>query len=353
MWVLYCKSYSHFFSKKFQHTCVSFDVNFNESLTNDIISFEQLGPAVFSTTKTTDSINFRLEHFIHKIVLQTRFDEVELNNVQKLVVSDGQLTTNIDTIQPIRVRKQNIMLNYLNLAAGWQKDPLGIYQWRSSKPVRTATHQFKAISPISIRYLYCVGEQRRSWPDCADAQSGQYLCCLHMFYIWSLFSAAGQIKTITITQYRWKLAYDILKWDICYLNKKEEKYHVITYLPTCLRDYSAFHFCRFFSDSNKYAQDFFFVFCEKNKTKKKKKTKTKKNDKNCACSKSAVTCNWEKVKRTIVKEKVPYHWIFLRFGDGPAVFLDHSYTPSKLKIVNQVHAYIYIFAYPLHDTIFT
>ena len=41
---MHCKSYSHFFSKKFQHICVSFDVNFNESLTNDIVSFEQLGP---------------------------------------------------------------------------------------------------------------------------------------------------------------------------------------------------------------------------------------------------------------------------------------------------------------------
>ena len=38
------KSYSHFFSKTFQHICVSLDVNFNESLTNDIVSFEQLGP---------------------------------------------------------------------------------------------------------------------------------------------------------------------------------------------------------------------------------------------------------------------------------------------------------------------
>ena len=39
-----CKRYSHFFSKKFQHICVSLDVNFNESLTNDIVSFELLGP---------------------------------------------------------------------------------------------------------------------------------------------------------------------------------------------------------------------------------------------------------------------------------------------------------------------
>ena len=42
MWVLL--SYSHFFSKKFQHICIWLDVNFNESLTNDIVSFEQLGP---------------------------------------------------------------------------------------------------------------------------------------------------------------------------------------------------------------------------------------------------------------------------------------------------------------------
>ena len=32
------------FSKKIQHICVSLDVNFNESLTNDVVSFEQLGP---------------------------------------------------------------------------------------------------------------------------------------------------------------------------------------------------------------------------------------------------------------------------------------------------------------------
>ena len=48
------KSYSHFFSKKFQYICLSLDVNFNELLTNDVISFEQLGPgvAVFSCPYT-------------------------------------------------------------------------------------------------------------------------------------------------------------------------------------------------------------------------------------------------------------------------------------------------------------
>ena len=43
--------YSLFFSKKFQHIYISLDVNFNESLTKDVesltkdvVSFEQLGP---------------------------------------------------------------------------------------------------------------------------------------------------------------------------------------------------------------------------------------------------------------------------------------------------------------------
>ena len=45
---LHCKSYSHFFSKKFQHICVSLNVNFNELLTNDAVSIEQLGPDCFN-----------------------------------------------------------------------------------------------------------------------------------------------------------------------------------------------------------------------------------------------------------------------------------------------------------------
>ena len=43
-------SYSHFFSKQFQHICISLDVNFNKSLTNDIVNFEQLGPGLLLFT---------------------------------------------------------------------------------------------------------------------------------------------------------------------------------------------------------------------------------------------------------------------------------------------------------------
>ena len=45
MWVAFAlQELLTFFNKKFQHICVSLDINFNELLTNDIVSFEQLGP---------------------------------------------------------------------------------------------------------------------------------------------------------------------------------------------------------------------------------------------------------------------------------------------------------------------
>ena len=47
--------------KKSQHICVSLSVNFNESLTNNIVSFEQLGPVVQLTSCVI--VIWRFEHF--------------------------------------------------------------------------------------------------------------------------------------------------------------------------------------------------------------------------------------------------------------------------------------------------
>ena len=45
MWVVFAlqELLTFFFQQTFQHIRVPLDVNFNESLTNDIVSFEQLG----------------------------------------------------------------------------------------------------------------------------------------------------------------------------------------------------------------------------------------------------------------------------------------------------------------------
>ena len=46
MWVAFAlqKLLTVFQQKKNRHICVSLDLNFNESFTNDVVSFEQLGP---------------------------------------------------------------------------------------------------------------------------------------------------------------------------------------------------------------------------------------------------------------------------------------------------------------------
>ena len=42
-----CKSYSHFFSKNISIYAIFNDQSFNNTLTNDMVSFEQLGPGCF------------------------------------------------------------------------------------------------------------------------------------------------------------------------------------------------------------------------------------------------------------------------------------------------------------------
>ena len=43
-----CKSYSHFFSKNISIYAIFNDQSFNDTLTNNIVSFEQMGPEYFS-----------------------------------------------------------------------------------------------------------------------------------------------------------------------------------------------------------------------------------------------------------------------------------------------------------------
>ena len=43
----FCKSYSHFFSKDISLFAIFNDQSFNDTLTKDIVSFEQLGPGSF------------------------------------------------------------------------------------------------------------------------------------------------------------------------------------------------------------------------------------------------------------------------------------------------------------------
>ena len=85
-----CKSYSHFFSKKFQHICVSLNVNLNESLTNDIVSFEQLGLECFFIYALLFLSFLQQNH--------TWYAEAELLGNPQYGGLDGVLSTTFDTM---------------------------------------------------------------------------------------------------------------------------------------------------------------------------------------------------------------------------------------------------------------
>ena len=54
-----CKSYSHFFSENISVYAIFCDRSFNDILTNDIVSFEQLGPGLptnFAQVEKLDKI---------------------------------------------------------------------------------------------------------------------------------------------------------------------------------------------------------------------------------------------------------------------------------------------------------
>ena len=60
------RSFSHFLNKKYWHIWDISVWNFNESLTNDIVSFKQLGPGIYSQRRNT--LMFYAIHcnFLHK-----------------------------------------------------------------------------------------------------------------------------------------------------------------------------------------------------------------------------------------------------------------------------------------------
>ena len=57
----FCKSYSHFFSKNISVYAIINDQSFNDMVTNDIVSFEQLDPGILK----------KQMHYIHAVSLRT------------------------------------------------------------------------------------------------------------------------------------------------------------------------------------------------------------------------------------------------------------------------------------------
>ena len=70
-----CKSYSHFFSKNIRVYAISNDRSFNDTLPNDIVSFEQLGPDI------QDDTNLCLLHMGH-VKQKSAFEHVQTAQVR-------------------------------------------------------------------------------------------------------------------------------------------------------------------------------------------------------------------------------------------------------------------------------
>ena len=64
-----CKSYSHFFSKNISVYAIFNDQSFNDTLTNGIVSFEQLGPECLVITRcihTSSSVG--VKHGVYPVI---------------------------------------------------------------------------------------------------------------------------------------------------------------------------------------------------------------------------------------------------------------------------------------------
>ena len=71
-----CKSYSHFFSKIISVYAIFSNQNFNDTLTNDIVSFEQLDPgfSVYFCSTYTSELQWKNRTFISCKISKDLYD---------------------------------------------------------------------------------------------------------------------------------------------------------------------------------------------------------------------------------------------------------------------------------------
>ena len=75
--------------KKFQHICVSLHVNFNDSLTNGVVSFEQLGPELYwliLDLKLHQALGYQPIHSQMKVITSRMQQEKKLISLKGLFV---------------------------------------------------------------------------------------------------------------------------------------------------------------------------------------------------------------------------------------------------------------------------
>ena len=85
-----------FFSKKFQYICVSLDLNFNESLTNDVVSFEQPGPEHYKERRSQQHCD------LFRVTVEENFffyKETAKNTKNMPYLTDAHVSMNLRYLQ--------------------------------------------------------------------------------------------------------------------------------------------------------------------------------------------------------------------------------------------------------------
>ena len=65
--LLHCKSFSQFFNKKYWHIREINFWKFNETLTNDVVSFEQPGPGCSKLTMSLVNVSLKFQTLFSQI----------------------------------------------------------------------------------------------------------------------------------------------------------------------------------------------------------------------------------------------------------------------------------------------
>ena len=117
-----------FFSKKFKNIHVSLYVNFNESLTNDVVSFEQLGPEIFATSNEYSQQHLFLYEnmlwysieFLSEALLMSTNNICLYAEIRKLVCSYSFLSRTMKYVHESKKKKKKSRLVQNQISLLWK-----------------------------------------------------------------------------------------------------------------------------------------------------------------------------------------------------------------------------------------
>ena len=120
-----CKSYSHFFSKNISIYAIFNEQSFNNTLTNDTISFEQLGPGgwVVSTPDFEEEFSSWLysASLLKSFIIIIASSQYDLNNIERDVKKTARPSSSSKLNLPINKSSAFYLelLHLVHLASHW------------------------------------------------------------------------------------------------------------------------------------------------------------------------------------------------------------------------------------------